>query len=88
MAGGATYEDGYHVRYTTTGTAPNLVLTRDAQVPYLFTLDALIQYETHRWRVSLNMYNLTDHLNYSQSFGNRATPSQGRTFLVSAGYSF
>jgi catecholate siderophore receptor len=88
VAGGLTYQDGYHVRYTTSGTAPNLVLTRDAQVPDLLSLDALIQYETPRWRVSLNGYNLTDRLNYAQSFGNRATPSQGRAFVLALGLSF
>ena len=32
-----------------------------------------------------NVNNLTDELNYTQSFGNRGTPSAGRTFIVSAG---
>ena len=88
VGGGATYQDKYHVRYTTTGTGSAMVLTRDAQVPYLFSLDGLIQYEKGRYRISLNAYNLTDKLNYSQSFGNRATPAQGRTFLVGFGYTF
>ena len=88
VAGGFTYQDGYHVRYTTTGTAPNLTLTRDAQVPSTFSLDALVQYEVKRWRVALNLYNLTDRLNYAQSFGNRAAPAQGRTAIVSVGMSF
>jgi catecholate siderophore receptor len=88
VAGGGAYQDKYHVRYTTTGTGANLVLTRDAQVPASFSLDGLIQYETGRYRLSLNAYNLTDRLNYSQSFGNRATPAQGRTVLLGFGYSF
>ncbi|CAN5152075.1 catecholate siderophore receptor Fiu [soil metagenome] len=88
VAGGFTYQDGYHVRYTTTGTAPNLVLTRDAQVPSTFSLDGLIQYETRAWRVALNLYNLTDRLNYGQSFGNRAAPAQGRTAILTVGRSF
>jgi catecholate siderophore receptor len=89
VAGGVTYQDKMHVRYTTTGTTPqNLVLTRDAQVPYTFSLDALIQYETRGWRVSLNAYNLTNRINFAQSFGNRAAPAQGRTFLASFGVSF
>ena len=33
VAGGITYQDGFYVRYTTTGAAPNLVLTRAAFVP-------------------------------------------------------
>lgn len=88
VAGGATYQDKYHVRYTTSGAGANLVLTRDAQVPSAFSLDALIQYESKGWRVALNAYNLTNKLNYAQSFGNRATPAQGRTFLLSAGVTF
>lgn len=88
VAGGFTYQDGFHVRYTTSGTAPNLTLTRDAQVPSTFSLDGLIQYETKRWRLAINAYNLTDRLNYAQTFGNRAAPAQGRTVLVSVGTSF
>ncbi len=88
VAGGVTYQDGYHVRYTSTGTAPNLTLTRDAQAPEFLSLDALIQYEVKSWRVSLNAYNLTDRLNYGQAFGNRAAPAQGRTFLLTMGFSF
>ena len=87
-AGGFTYQDELHVRYTTTGTAPNLVLTRDAVAPSTFSLDGLIQYETKTWRLALNAYNLTDRLNYAQSFGNRAAPAQGRTFLATVGYKF
>ncbi len=87
-AGGFTYQDELHVRYTTTGTAPNLVLTRDAVVPSTFSLDGLVEYETRTWRFALNAYNLTDRLNYGQSFGNRAAPAQGRTFLATVGYKF
>lgn len=88
VAGGVTYQDGFHLRYTTTGTAPSLTLTRDAQIPSTLSLDGLIQYETKRWRLALNLYNLTDRLNYGQTFGNRAAPAQGRTVLVSVGTSF
>ncbi len=88
VAGGFTYQDGFVVRYTTVGTAPNLTLTRRALVPDTFSLDGVIQYEHAHWRAALNMYNLTDRLNYAQSFGNRAAPAQGRTFLFSLGYTF
>ena len=88
VAGGITYQDGYVVRYTTAGTAPNLTLTRRALIPDTFSLDGVIQYEHQHWRAALNMYNLTDRLNYTQAFGTRGTPSQGRTFLVSVGYTF
>ena len=88
VAGGFTYEDGFYVRYTTTGTAPNLTLATAAYVPSTFSLDGVIQYERGPWRAGLNCYNLTDRLNYAQSFGNRAAPAQGRTFLVSVGHTF
>ena len=87
-AGGFTYQDELHVRYTTVGVIPNVTLTRDAVVPSTFSLDGLIQYETRTWRLALNAYNLTDRLNYAQSFGNRAAPAQGRTFLATVGYKF
>ena len=88
VAGGFTYQDGFHVRYTTTGVAPALVVARDAFVPATFSLDGVLQYERGPWRGALNGYNLTDRLNYAQSFGNRAAPAQGRTFLVSVGRTF
>ena len=88
VAGGFTYQDGFVVRYTTTGTAPNLVLTRRALIPDTFSLDGVVQYEHNHWRAAVNFYNLTDRLNYAQSFGNRGAPAQGRTFLFSLGYSF
>ena len=88
VAGGFTYQDGFALRYTTAGTAPNLTLTRVAGVPETFSLDGLIQYEARGWRAAINLYNLTDRLNYAQSFGNRAAPGQGRTVLFSVGYSF
>ena len=88
VAGGVTYQDGFHLRYTTTGTGPSTVLTRDAFVPYTLSLDGVVQYERHGWRAGLNVYNLTDRLNYAQSFGNRAAPAQGRTFVVSIGRTF
>ena len=88
VAGGFTYQDGFVVRYTTVGTAPNLLLTRRALIPDTFSLDGVIQYEQRRWRAALNVYNLTDKLNYAQSFGNRGAPAQGRTFLVSVGHTF
>ena len=88
VAGGFTYEDGYVVRYTTVGTAPNLTLTRRALIPDTFSLDGVIQYEQRHWRAALNVYNLTDKLNYAQAFGNRGAPGQGRTFLFTVGYTF
>ena len=38
-----------------------------------------------RYHFQFNVNNLTDELNYTQSFGNRGTPSAGRTFIFSVG---
>ena len=40
------------------------------------------------YKLAMNLYNLTDRLNYAQSFGNRAAPAQGRTVLFSAALKF
>jgi len=57
-------------------------------IPDLFSLDAMVSYELDGWRFSLNGYNLTDELNYDQSFNNRATPSAGRTAIFSVAKKF
>lgn len=57
-------------------------------IPELFSLDAMIAYELDGWRFALNGYNLTDELNYDQSFNNRATPSAGTTAIFSVGKKF
>ena len=36
----------------------------------------------------MNIYNLTNALNYTQVFGNRGTPAPGRTVIVSLGTTF
>ncbi len=57
-------------------------------IPELFSLDAMIAYELDGWRFAVNGYNLTDELNYDQSFNNRATPSAGTTAVFSVGKKF
>jgi len=57
-------------------------------IPELFSLDAMIAYELDGWRFAVNGYNLTDELNYDQSFNNRATPSAGTTAIFSVGKKF
>ena len=49
------------------------------------TLDAYASYAWDRFRVSLNGYNLSDELYFAQVHGNRVTPGQGRTFIVTLG---
>lgn len=57
-------------------------------IPELFSLDAMVSYELDGWRLALNGYNLTDELNYDQSFNNRAIPSAGRSAIFSVGKRF
>ncbi|WP_312222507.1 TonB-dependent receptor [Rhizobium rhizoryzae] len=58
------------------------------KIPNAFSLDALVSYETDKFRVSLNGYNLTDHQNYQSGQGGRAVPSSGRTFMLTVGTTF
>jgi len=37
------------------------------------------------YRVAVNVFNLTDRLNYVQAFGNRGVPAPGRTVIFSIG---
>ncbi len=84
VGGGLTYQDGYPTGYTV-GPAG---LTKIAYVPHTFSVDAVVAYETGRYRVALNAANLTDRLNYTQVFSNRAVPAPGRTLIVSLGAKF
>lgn len=60
-----------------------------AEIPEAFSLDAVIAYETDKYRLALNGYNLTDHVNYSSSFNAvRAVPTSGRTFAVTVSTRF
>ena len=59
-----------------------------SEVPANVTLDAFAAYSFGRYRVSLNVYNLADRLNYTQVFGNRGVPAAGRTVIVSLGATF
>ncbi|MBW8813470.1 MAG: TonB-dependent receptor [Caulobacterales bacterium] len=78
----------YQARSLSYADRATLVPLRIAQVPKSVTLDAFIAYRTGPYRVSLNLYNLTDRLNYAQVFANRAVPAAGRTAIVSLGASF
>ncbi len=80
VGGGARYASAYW------SDAGNL-----AEVPETFSLDAMISLESldKKWRLALNAYNLTDHLNYASSFNTaRVVPTSGRTFLVNLGTTF
>ncbi|WP_231711462.1 TonB-dependent receptor domain-containing protein [Xanthobacter dioxanivorans] len=71
LGGGITYADTYFTDSANTAIIPNT-----------FSLDALVSYKHDNYRVALNGYNLTDALNYSSGFGNRAIPAPGRTFTL------
>jgi catecholate siderophore receptor len=85
LGGGLVYQSKLFNAITTAGTAPNPTgITRIATIPETIELDAVAAYDFGgAYRIQFNVNNLTDRLNYSQSFGNRGTPSPGRTFIVS-----
>lgn len=58
------------------------------KIPNALSFDALVSYETDKFRVSLNGYNLTDHQNYQSGQGGRAVPSSGRTVMLNIGTTF
>jgi catecholate siderophore receptor len=78
----------YQARSLSYADRATLVPLRIAEVPKSVTLDAFVTYRAGPYRVSLNLYNLTDRLNYAQVFANRAAPAAGRTAIVSVGASF
>jgi catecholate siderophore receptor len=83
FGGGVVYQSNLFDSFT----APNAAtypLGRIVRIPETVELDSVIAYDFAKaYRVQFNVNNLTDRLNYSQSFGNRGTPSPGRTFIVS-----
>ena len=60
-------------------------LSRIAVIPRTLEFDTVATYDIDRYHFQFNVNNLTDELNYTQSFGNRGTPSAGRTFIFSVG---
>ncbi len=84
LGGGLVYQSKLHNSYSTTGSAPNPTgHSRMAVIPETIELDAVAAYDFGAYRVQVNVNNITDRLNYSQSFGNRGTPAAGRNFVVS-----
>jgi catecholate siderophore receptor len=80
----AAYSAG-SVSYTDRST---LTALKIAEVPESLTLDAFAAYKVGRYRLSANVYNLTNRLNYTQVFANRAVPAAGRTVIFGLGASF
>ena len=56
-----------------------------AVIPRTLEFDAVATYDIDRYHFQFNVNNIADELNYTQSFGNRGTPSAGRTFIASVG---
>ncbi|TGX49134.1 TonB-dependent receptor [Sphingomonas gei] len=57
-------------------------------IPAATTLDGLISWEDERFRVALNVTNLTDKVSYSSAFFFRAEVAPGRTFTGSVSVKF
>ncbi len=86
LGGGVVYQSKLFVRNTIAGTAPNPTgLSRIAVIPRSLEFDAVGTYDIRNFHFQFNINNLADERNYAQSFGNRGTPSPGRSFIFSAG---
>lgn len=77
VGGGVNYRSEYNAD-------PNMLY----RIPGVTTLDALISWEDDRYRVALNITNLTDQLAYTSAFYYRAEVAPGRTFTLSASAKF
>ena len=92
VGGDVTYQSklflGYTARSVSFADRATLTAAKLAEAPESVTLDAFVSYRRGPWRFAVNGYNLADRLNYTQTFGNRATPMAGRTIIFSVGASF
>lgn len=92
IGGDLVYQGRMGVRYTARSVSyadrATLTPTLIAEVPKSVTLDAFASYSTGPYRFSVNLYNLTNRLNYAQVFGNRAGPAAGRTVIFAVGATF
>lgn len=78
----------YQARSISFADRGTLTANRIGVVPESLTFDAFASYRTGPYRLSVNLYNLTNRLNYTQVFGNRAVPAAGRTVIFSVGATF
>ena len=89
FGGGVVFQSPLHNAITTIGTAPNLTgISRYVVIPKTVQLDAVASYQFKGYKFQVNVNNVTDRLNYSQSFGNRGTPAPGRTIIASIDMDF
>lgn len=77
VGGGIVYSDAYFTNSANTG-----------QIPESFSLDAFVAYEYKNLKFALNGYNLTDNLNYSTGWSNRAVVAPGRSFVLTVSSKF
>ena len=87
--GGITYQSKLYNAYTaasaSTTEPATIVPYRLVEIPDTVQLDLFGSYKIDNLEFGINLINVTDRLNYSQSFGNRGTPAPGRTVLFSVG---
>jgi catecholate siderophore receptor len=92
VGGDVTYQSKmflvYQSRSQSFADRATLVPNRIGEVPEAVTVNAFASYRTGPYRFALNVYNLTDALNYTQVQSNRAIPGAGRTVIFSVGASF
>jgi catecholate siderophore receptor len=92
VGGDVVYQGKLFATYTSRSVSytdrSTLTPLRIAEVPESLTLDAFASYRIGKYRISANVYNLTNRLNYTQVFSNRAIPAAGRTVIFSVGATF
>jgi catecholate siderophore receptor len=92
VGGDVIYQSKLFLAYTARSVSfadrATLTAARIAEVPESVTLDAFASFSRGPHRLSINVYNLADRLNYTQVFSNRAIPAPGRTVIVSLGARF
>jgi len=86
FGGGVTYQSRMPVRYNALSPVGAPSLASIAEIPDSIQVDTFVAYSfLEHYRVALNVFNLTDRLNYVQAFGNRGVPAPGRTVIFSVG---
>jgi len=74
---GMTYQDDTVLNANNTGEIPSQVV-----------FDAMASYQLGDVRFAVNVYNLFEELHYTQLFGNRVIPNEGRTVIFTTGFDF
>jgi catecholate siderophore receptor len=92
VGGDIAYQSKQHLVYQGRSVSfadrATLTPTRLGIAPESVTVNAFAAWRTGNYRFSVNAYNLTNELYYSQVFSNRATPAAGRTVIFAVGATF